>query len=681
MFAPANQSQFDLTVFGRQHDFKVLSFSGEERLNTPYVITVELVSEQANLDFQSLLHQLAFLSFTPESTWLPAEGVHGQIYSIGQRTSVGRLSRYTLVLVPHLTYLTHSYNQRIFQNKTVPDIISQVLDGHNIVTGAHAYFELDLRLYPAREYCVQYGESDLHFIQRLCEEEGLHFHFRHSRDGHTLIFGDDNAVFRALDRPTPYVDGRGMVADEPAIQDFTVRLAVRTTEVARRDYSFEKPHVTLGYGAKLDYGQKTRVYPDLEDYQYPGGFDNAKRGNFLADRSLERHRSDYQLAEGRSNQPTLRGGHCFELSEHSRADWNDRWLLLCVEHEGKQPQALEELIGSQPKSADGFEQGYRNHFTAIPGKTPYRPPQEHAKHQILGSQTAKVTGPDGEEIYCDAHGRIKVQFHWDRADKNNDKSSCWLRVASGWAGQRYGAVTIPRVGTEVLVTFQEGDPDRPLVTGCLHHVEKPVPYALPEHKTRSVFRSNSTPHTPGTSAFTELSIEDRAGQEKIFIQAERDLEQQIKHDYHLTIGNERQVTVKGNSGTLVEGRDSLTVSDSLHFRVGEELVAQAGQQIHLKAGADLILDADVSITLKAGGHHIVIGPAGIFSSTEIQLGGAPVSPLSPGALATSEMSPVSPPVVGASQRSIMAITKQHAAEFCPLCEACREGVCMPEETV
>jgi type VI secretion system secreted protein VgrG len=298
-------------------------------------------------------------------------------------------------LVPHLSYLTHSYNQRIFQNQNVPDIISQVLDGHNIVTGAHAYFELNHGLYPPREYCVQFGESDLHFIQRLCEEEGLHFHFRHSRDGHTLIFGDDNAVFRALDRPTLYAESRGMVAAEPAIEDFTVRLAVRTTEVARRDYSFEKPHVTLGYGAKLDYGPKTRVYPDLEDYQYPGGFDNAKRGNFLADRSLERHRSDYQLAEGQSNQPTLRSGHRFELSEHSRADWNDRWLLVCVEHQGKQPQALEELIGSQPKPADGFEQGYRNTFTAIPAKTPYRPPLEHIKQAIHGSQTAKVTGPAG----------------------------------------------------------------------------------------------------------------------------------------------------------------------------------------------------------------------------------------------------------------------------------------------
>ncbi len=251
----------------------------------------------------------------------------------------------------------------------------------------------------------------------------------------------------------------GLVADEPVIKGFNLRFATRTSRTTQRDYDFEKARMTLqaDYRPALENGQ-----PDLEDYQYPGGFLQRERGKLSSRRALEAHRADYRQAEGRSDQPTLVSGHFLELSEHPRQEWNDLWLLTSVRHEGLQPQVLEESLPSDTSERkDDFHQGYRNTFTATPWDVFYRPQQAYEKPRILGSQTALVTGPRGEEIHCDQYGRVKVQFHWDREGQTDDKSSCWLRVASSWAGTSHGAVTIPRVGMEVLVSFLEGNPDFP----------------------------------------------------------------------------------------------------------------------------------------------------------------------------------------------------------------------------
>src|SRR5690554_274404 len=270
---------------------------------------------------------------------------------------------------------------------------------------------------------IQHGEGEgtgLHFIQRLCEEEGIHYHFRHSPDGHHLVFGDDQTVFPRL-APTGFDQGNGMVADEPVIKRFGVRLETRTSRVTRRDYDHQKARLQLESQARAE------QLPDLEDYDYPGRFTDRTRGKQLAQRSLERHRSDYRQAAGHSDQPTLRSGHFLELQGHPRDSWNDLWLITEIHHEGKQPQVLEESITSaesagtdySPSPAEGegetaFTQGYRNHFQATPWDTPHRPALRHPKPRALGQQTAVVTGPAGEEIHCDEQGRIKVQFHWDR---------------------------------------------------------------------------------------------------------------------------------------------------------------------------------------------------------------------------------------------------------------------------
>lgn len=679
MFTPGNTAQFKLLIPTVHNDFKVLAFDGTETLSDLYAIKVELVSEHSNLDLESLLSQPAFLQFG-----LNGEGIHGRIEDVLIGESGKRLTRYQLVLVPALHYLQFSYNQRIFQHLTVPQIVAEVFKGHGILADAFAF---NVRNSPEREYCTQYGESDFEFVQRLCSEEGIAWHHQHSRDGHKLVFTEDQVWFPRLGE-TPYQPDTGMVAEQPVINLFSTRLSTRTSTTTRRDYDFKRP------GRLLESRFSAEFTPTLEDYRYPLLAETEERRKQLARQALERHRADYQLAEGKSDQPSLRSGHFFTLTEHPRQPYNDLWLLLSVTHEGKQPQVLEESIPSDVKPEDDFTQGYRNNFSAIPWDVFYRPPLI-TRPSVLVSQTARVTGPPGEEIHCDDLGRIRIELPWDRSGLNSDKSSCWVRVSSSWAGEGFGAVTIPRIGMEVVVTYLEGDPDRPLITGCVANKVTAVPHPLPANKTKTVLRSRSSPASGG---YNELSIEDRAGQELIYLRAQRDLEQRVENDSRLHVANERRETIKGNSIAVLEAEeqrtvtadrkvelkanDYLQVASSSHTRVGQTLVVEAGQQVHLKAGANLVLDAGASITLKAGGQHIVIGPGGIFSSSEIEIGGAPAAgtaaaPVLPGML-EGLIAPAALPLVPApTQRALMATANVQGADFCPLCEACQSGLCLP----
>ncbi len=626
MFNAANKTHFTLSLEGVEHDFKVLEFQGREAISQPYRFDLELVSERPDLDLESLLHCPAFLAFAPDGS-----GVHGLVHQAAQGESGKRLTRYRLTLVPQLAYLAHRTNQRVFQHLTVPQIVAQVLEEHGIQADAYR-FGLGPVVYPPREYCVQYDETDLHFIQRLCEEEGIHYHFQHGASGHVLVFGDDQTVFPRL-AATAYQQDSGLVADQPVIKRFGLRLETRTSRVTRRDYDFEKPRLTMEAAFHSDF------QPDLEDYDYPGRFTERARGKHLSQRALERHRHDYELAEGESDQPKLVSGHFLPLTEHPRSDWNQLWLLTEVLHEGKQPQVLEESVTSHVDSGDGFVQGYRNRFSATPWAIPFRPALRHPKPKVLGSQTAVVTGPAGEEIHCDEYGRVKVQFHWDRHGQADDKTSCWLRVSSSWAGDRYGGIAIPRVGMEVLVTFLEGDPDQPLVTGCLYHKEHQVPYDLPANKTRTVFKTLSS---PGGGGYNELRIEDRKGAEQIYIHAQRDWDENIEHDQKIRVGHERHDTVEANSYSELKAEehlivagdrkveikpdDHLTVGQTQHIKLGTAQLTRAGREVHLKAGQKMVIEAGVELTLKAGGSFIKLNPGGITVSgplARINAGGAP----------------------------------------------------------
>ncbi|WP_117148175.1 type VI secretion system tip protein TssI/VgrG, partial [Pseudomonas cichorii] len=382
MPAPAHQAHFSLHLQDVKHDFKVLAFTGTEAISQPFAFELELVSEDPVLALDNLLHRPAFLQFGPNDI-----GVHGLIDRIAQGDSRKRLTHYAMTLRPQLSYLGHRINQRIFQQQSVPDIIARVLQDHGILADRY-HFQLGLP-YPKREYCVQYDESDLHFIQRLCEEEGLHYHFQHSPSMHRLVFGDDQTVFPRL-APLSYRQDSGMPPDGPVVKRFNVRLETRSTRTTRRDYDFQKPRAPLE--STVDH----QTLPDLEDYDYPARFTDRERGNMLTKRALERHRHDYRLAEGHSDQPRLVSGHFLDLNRHPQRDWNQLWLLTEVHHEGHQPQVLEETAGQRQQPA---RQGYRNTFRGTPWDAFYRTPLRHPKPRISGSQTAIVTGPQDQEIH------------------------------------------------------------------------------------------------------------------------------------------------------------------------------------------------------------------------------------------------------------------------------------------
>ena len=320
-------------------------------------------------------------------------------------------------------------------------------------------------------------------------------------------------------------------------------------------------------------------------------------------------------------------------------------------HHGLAPSPLwgEGRRGGALASLD-FHQGYRNHFTSTPWDIPFRPPLNHPKPKVLGSQTAVVTGPAGEEVHCDEYGRVRVQFHWDREGQADDKTSCWLRVSSSWAGDRYGGIAIPRIGMEVLVTFLEGDPDQPLVTGCLYHKEHQVPYDLPANKTRTVFKTLSS---PGGGGYNELRIEDRKGAEQIYLHAQRDWDENIEHDQKIRVGHERYDTVEANSyseyraeehrtthadrKTEVRANDHLTVGGNQHVKIGSGHFIEAGNEIHLSSGLKVVLEAGSELTFKAGGSFIKLDASGITMVgplIRINSGGAPAN--------RSEAAPISP---------------------------------------
>jgi type VI secretion system secreted protein VgrG len=672
MSTPANCASFTLDIAGVTHDLRVLEFRAQEAISRPFSVRLELVCERADLDLEELLHRPAYLSFEGAGG---SNGLHGEIGEIAQGDTGKRFTRYYIQLVPSLKRLAHRSNHRIFQKRSVPDIIGQLLKDHGILADEYA-FKLREPCKP-REYCTQYHETDLHFLRRLCEEEGIHFHFQHSRDGHVLVFADDPIKLPVLAAPVLYQQGSGLVSETSVISTFNVRVATRTGKVSRQNYHFERPPVDL-LSSAVGEGRK-----DLDDYAYPAAYTDREVGTRQAQKNLERHRADYIQGGGQSDQSALLSGHLFELN-HPNPDWKNQWLLTSVIHEGKQPQVLEEFANHTTVPGE-FSQGYRNRFEAIPGLIPFRPPLRHPKPRILGSQHAIVTGPPGEEVHCDEYGRVKVKFFWDRESGRNEHSSCWLRVATGWAHDQYGTAMIPRVGMEVLVGYFESDPDQPYVQACLPNATTRPPLTLPAQKTQTLLKTQSS---PGGGGYNELRIEDAKGREEISIRAQRDWSERVLNDQSIQVDNQRTVLVAGLSShelkgdehhlthgarkTRIGADDSLTVVGSRHIQAANHLVS-ATDEIHLDAGRHMVLNGTLSTTIKAGGHWLSISPAGIFSSTLILPGGIPVPgtpavPASPVPL-TQKVAPPGTPSTSVTEVALQALRDEHVS-LPPRCEAC-----------
>ncbi len=548
------------------------SFDGRERLSAPFEWELRLLSEDPSIGAEDLLRTPMVVQLeTPSGEERVVHGLVRRFVQLGQHEDH---TAYRAEIVPWTWFLSLTRDCQVFQDKDVLEIVEDVFD-----TQGYPDYEIRCtRNYPVRDYCVQYRETHLNFVSRLLEEEGIFYFFEHTEDKHTLVITDNNRKMS----PCPGQETARLRQEEIPEEDVVTGLiqehSVNAGEMSLADYDYLQPSLSLASSISGDGKGEVRDY-------HPRQFTSREEGDRKARLLMETEESRRQVVRGESTCRGFRSGHRFELEGHYRRDVNREYALVEIRHSGS---------AGEIRSGEGGSLDYRNEFVAIPHDVPYRPPRNAEKPVVHGSQTAVVVGKSGEEIWTDEHGRIKVQFHWDREGEFDEKSSCWIRVASRWAGKTWGELHTPRIGQEVVVDFLEGDPDRPLVTGSVYNADYPPPYDLPGDKTRSGVKSRSS--KGGSSGdFNEIRFEDKKGSEHIQIHAEKDLRTIVENSELRKVYNSRDTTIGDEDGTA--GDDDYIEVTEVH--------GARGQTIH---GNDVLVvkgDAgDRGVTVEEGHHGL-----------------------------------------------------------------------------
>ncbi len=588
------------------------AFSGTESISQLFQFQLDLSSEDFEIDFDKIVGQKVTVRvlLADQKT---ERYFSGHINRFLQMPSKDRLASYQATMVPWLWFLTRTADCRIFQNKSVPDIVQQVFKDFGFQD-----FELQLQgSYEAWEYCVQYRETACDFVMRLLEQEGIFYFFRHQKDKHVMVLADAPSAHKpcpnqAVARYERAV-GRGYHRSEDSIVVFKRQEELRPGKYALTEYNFETPTTDLGgtVDSRIDQGGNKR----FEIFDYPGEYEKRNQADPLVKLRIEEQELDHVVATGEGECRAFSPGFKFDLKEYFRKSWDGPYTLVSVTHRAEAGDYYSEIV-------EGAE--YSNTFTCIPHSVPFRPPRVTPKHLVQGPQTAVVTGPAGEEIHVDKYGRVKVHFHWDRKGTHDEKSSCWIRVAQPWAGKSWGAITTPRIGQEVVVDFLEGDPDRPIITGSVYNAAQMPPYTLPGNQTQSGLKSNSS---KGGGGYNEVRMEDLKDKELFTIHAQKDMETIVLNDSAESIGHDRMLivkhdqiemvegdkhsTVKGELRQEVDGDWSLTLGGNRDEKVASKFAVESGQEIHLKAGMKVVIEAGVQVTLKGPGGFVDIGPAGV----------------------------------------------------------------------
>ena len=650
----ASGLQFTATIGGFPQDFfAVVGFELTESLSRLFVGRLDLASTFPDIAASDVLEQPVDLVVWQDGQ--PLRRFTGVVNEFARGDTGHRRTRYEVIIQPPLWRLSLMHNSRILQTQTTEAIVRTLLEERGIMDTA---FDLK-RTSAEREYCVQHRETDLSFLERLAAEEGWHYRYSHGdvngEEPPQLVIADHHGDAPRLN-PAQYNTKAGGSTQQPAIFRFSYQERVRAASVAMKDYTFKNPAYALMHQHQADKLQSQRE--DYQHYDYPGRFKTDASGQPFTESRLDAIRNDASTATGKSNRPDFTPGAKIELTEHDHQALNREWLFTQVTHTGEQPQGLEEEGGNGPTT-------YHNDFRAIPANQTWRPNPNTINRPIMeGPQIAIVTGPEGEEIHCDEYGRVKVRFPWDRYSKNNEHSSAWLRVSQGWAGGQYGFMALPRIGHEVIVSFLDGDPDQPIITGRTYHATNTPPYALPEHKTRTTLKTQ----THKGEGSNELRFEDEADKQQIYIHAQKDLDlltehnrtEVIKNDSHRTVENNAFSHIKGNEHSTVDGERresidgdySLTVNGSHHSKQGKNQLIEAGSEIHHKAGMKIVIEAGAEVTLKAGGSFVKVDPSGVTVSgptVKMNSGGGPGS-----GTAASAMTPEVPDKVDVTTTSTEA---------------------------
>lgn len=576
------------------------SFTGTEGISQLFSFQLELLSENPRIRFEDILgREISFGVLGPEGS--QPRHFHGIVTAFTQLPATTRLARYRAIVSPKLWIFSRKQNCRIFQNLSTSDILKQVLQGMDI--------SVELRD-PGRkrEYCVQYRETDFNFITRLMEEEGIFYFFRHTEDVYKLVIADTPSAHQEMPGASPlvYEEISGGLRDEVRVSSWIKTQELGPGKYSLQDYCYGTPGMDMKVSQPiLDSVQVGKVYHKLkvggndqfEIYDYPGGYGirsqagdsgNRKTGEGIAKHGMEHLEMAQFLIRGESNDFNLTPGYRFTLTRHPNAD--GAYVLTSIAHSASE--------GGFHSGAEIGKNHYSNIFQSIPFGLPFRPPEMASKPYVRGCQTAVVVGPAGEEICTDKSGRVKVQFHWDREGKKDASSSCWVRVASFWAGHGWGAVHIPRIGQEVIVDFLEGDPDCPIVVGSVYNGSNNPPWALPANQTQSGIKSQSS---KGGGGSNEIRFEDKKSSEEIFIHAQKDMNTKVEHDETRVVGNDRTATTQHDETRTVGHDRTTTIQHDETVQIANNRSATVGVNETTSIGASMSLTVGQNRTTKVGG--------------------------------------------------------------------------------
>jgi len=495
------------------------AFTGVERISQPFSFRLDLLSRDRDIDPESLLRRPVTLSIDLENR--ETRYLHGFVnrFAQGDQVQTGEgayLTSYTAEVVPWLWFLSLSRDCRIFQKRTVLEIVEEVFRD----LGWNDFAIRCVHDYPKRDFRVQYRETHLNFVSRLLEEEGIFYFFQHTDSSHTLVLADHNGAITACPHKEEALVRSEPLHGEDVVTGLRSEYGVHAGKVTLKDYDYLHP--TGNLEIEIPGIEEQEIY----DY-HPGRFTRLAEGERYARLQLEALEAERHLVHGEGTCRAFQAGSWFHPKQHFSPRLNQRYTLVEVSHTARGG-------GYRTGGVDtGYE--YHNRFSAIPHDVPYRPPHRHRKPVLQGSQTAVVVGRAGEEIWTDRYGRVKVQFHWDRKGSRNENSSCWVRVATPWGSKGFGSVSIPRIGDEVVVDFLEGDPDRPVIVGSVYNAERMPPFEFPAQQTQAGIRSHSI--KGGSGNFSEIRFEDKPGEEKLVIRAERDHHVIVQHnEYHTVEG-------------------------------------------------------------------------------------------------------------------------------------------------
>ncbi|MDB5880171.1 MAG: hypothetical protein JWP43_49 [Ramlibacter sp.] len=591
-FKQTNASLSVTTPFGAD-ELLLDTFQGTESLSQPFRFLLSMRSSSTTLDPATIVGAAVTVKLAPAGG--TARYFNGIVSRFLHAGNDGAFALYSAELVPSLWVLTLSRDRKIYQNKTAAEIIKAVL-GEFAVT-----FDAKLSgTYAAREYCVQYDETPLDFISRLMEEEGIFYFFNFTDGGHTMVLGDSTSAHvdgtgAATLRYYPVQGGRRLIDDVTQLE-YDSRLVVQ--KFTRGDFNYLTPSTPLLAESAGAGGKGTQ-------FDYPGKHDVVADGTQRAKVRMQASQVDGAVCRGASHCYLMSAGKKFTLSAHPRAALNTSLVLRSVTHTASHQQ-------------------YTNSFEAFAATVPFRPPRVAPLPRVAGSQTALVVGPSGEEIWTDKHGRIKVQFHWDRVGVKDENSSCWVRVSQLWAGLSWGALFLPRIGQEVVVSYVDGDPDRPLVTGCVYNGENTTPVTLPGMQTQATIKSRSSKQG---SAGNEMRMEDKKDAEEFYFHAQKDMKVEIENDLSTTLvaGAETHTVkkgdrtvdvqtgkethnVKGTRELTITGKETHTnkadfeqdVTGNYKLKVSGNLVIDVTGSVSIKSGTTFTIEAGTSLSSKAG---------------------------------------------------------------------------------